>query len=160
MTTAAVAKPIRHISKPACTTTIARVGHTDARWYVVDAAGKTLGRLASAIAMRLMGKHKPTYTSHIDTGDFIVVLNTAKIKVSGKKLDQRQYEYYTYYPGGKGTATLKELLARKPNLVMEMAVKRMLPKTKLGEQMGRKLKCYADEKHPHASQQPAKLELP
>jgi large subunit ribosomal protein L13 len=159
MTTAAPAKPIRRIAKSAGRTTLARVGHVDARWYVVDASEKTLGRLASAIAVRLMGKHKPIYTPNVDTGDYIVVLNTAKIKVSGRKLEQREYDYYTYYPGGRGTADLKTLLARKPNTVFELAVRRMLPKNKLGELMLKKLKCYKDDKHPHAAQRPEKLEL-
>jgi large subunit ribosomal protein L13 len=159
MTTAAPAKPIRKIAKSAGKTTLAKVGHVDARWYVVDATDKVLGRLAAEIAMRLMGKHKPIYTSNVDTGDFIVVINTAKIKVSGRKLDQRQYDYYTYYPGGRGVATLKDLLARKPNVVLEMAVRRMLPKNKMGEQMLRKLNAYKDDKHPHAAQRPEKLEL-
>ncbi len=159
MTTAAPAKPIRRIAKPAGKTTLAKVGHTDARWYVVDAAGKTLGRLAAEVATRLMGKHKPIYTANVDTGDFMVVINTAQLKVSGRKLEQREYDYYTYYPGGRGSATLKELLARKPNTVFEMAVRRMLPKSSMGEQMLRKLKCYKDEKHPHAAQRAEKLEL-
>jgi large subunit ribosomal protein L13 len=160
MTTAtATAKPIRRIANSAGKTTLAKVGHVDARWYVVDASDKILGRLAAEIAMRLMGKHKPIYTANVDTGDFIVVINTAKIKVSGRKLDQRQYDYYTYYPGGRGVATLKDLLARKPNTVLEMAVRRMLPKNKMGEQMLRKLNCYKDDKHPHAAQRPEKLEL-
>ena len=159
MTTAAPAKPIRRLAKSVGRTTIAKVGSIDHRWYVVDATDKTLGRLASSVAMRLMGKHKPIYTPHIDTGDFIVVLNTAKIKVSGRKLDQREYDYYTYYPGGHGKAALKDLLARRPNTVFEMAVRRMLPKNKLGEQMLGKLKCYKDTTHPHAAQRPEKLEL-
>lgn len=162
MTTAAAtapSKPIRRIAMSAGKTTLAKVGHVDARWYVVDATDKILGRLAAEIAMRLMGKHKPTYTSNVDTGDYIVVINTAKIKVTGRKLDQRTYDYYTYYPGGRGTATLKDLLARKPNTVIEMAVRRMLPKSKMGEQMLRKLKCYKDADHAHAAQRPEKLEL-
>ncbi|HVT81187.1 MAG TPA: 50S ribosomal protein L13 [Phycisphaerae bacterium] len=162
MTTAAPpapAKPIRRLAKSAGRTTLAKIGHVDARWYIVDATDKTLGRLASSVAVRLMGKHKPIYTPHVDTGDFIVVVNTGKVKVSGRKLDQREYDYYTYYPGGRGTANLKDLLARKPNTVFELAVRRMLPKNKLGEQMLRKLKCYKDDKHPHAAQRPEKLEL-
>jgi large subunit ribosomal protein L13 len=159
MTTATESKPIRHIGKPATRTTLAKVGHTDARWYVVDAAGKTLGRLASEIAVRLMGKHKAIYTAHIDTGDYIIVLNSAQIKVSGRKLDQREYDWYTNYPGGRGVVTMKDLLARKPNLIVEMAVRRMLPKTKLGSQMLKKLKVFKDDKHPFAAQKPEKLEL-
>jgi large subunit ribosomal protein L13 len=162
MTTEAppAAKPIRRIKNSACKTTLAKVGHVDARWFVVDADGKILGRLASAVAVRLMGKHKPTYTSNVDTGDFVVVLNTAKVKVSGRKADQRIQEYYTYYPGGRKTKTHKELLEAHPNKVFELAVRRMLPKTKLGEQMLRKLKCYKDTVHPHAAQHPEKLDLP
>ena len=159
MTTAAPAKPIRRIAKSAGKTTLAKTGHVDARWYIVDAAGKTLGRLASEVAMRLMGKHKPIYTPNVDTGDYIIVINTAQIKVSGRKLDQRQYDYYTYYPGGHGVATMKDLLARKPNTVFEMAVRRMLPKSSMGEKMLRKLKCYKDDKHQHTAQRPEKLEL-
>lgn len=152
-------KPVRRLARPAGRTTLARVGHVDARWFVVDATEKTLGRLASKVAVRLMGKHKPIYTPHIDTGDYIIVLNTAKVKVSGRKLDQREYDYYTYYPGGRGRAAMKDLLARRPNTVFEMAVRRMLPKNKLGEQMLSKLKCYKDDAHPHAAQRPEKLEL-
>jgi len=154
-----VAKPIRHIAKPATRTTIAKVGHVDQRWYIVDASGKTLGRLASEVATVLMGKHKPIYTPHIDTGDFVVILNSAKLKVTGRKGDQRQYEYYTYYAGGKGTISLKDFLVKHPNKVFEMAVRRMLPKSKLGEQMLSKLKCYKDDQHPHAAQKPEKLEF-
>ena len=156
MSTATVTKPIRHIAKAkvATRTTLAKVGHTDARWFVVDAAGLTLGRLASVIAMKLMGKDKPIYTPTVDTGDFVVVLNTSKIKVSGRKLDQRKYDYYTYYPGGHGIATMKDLLARHPSTLFQHAVRRMLPKTKLGEQMLGKLKCYDAEKHPHSAQRP------
>jgi large subunit ribosomal protein L13 len=156
---AVAAKPIRRIAKSAGRTTLAKVGQVDARWYVVDATDRTLGRLASAVAMRLMGKHKPIYTPHVDTGDFIIVLNTAKVKVSGRKAEQREHDYYTYYQGGRGVATLKDLLARKPNTVFELAVRRMLPKSKLGEQMLRKLKCFKDAQHPHAAQRPEKLEL-
>lgn len=159
MSTATVTKPVRRIAKPATRTTIAKVGHTDAKWFVVDASGKTLGRLASKIAMRLMGKHKPIYTPNVDTGDFIIVLNTAQVKVTGKKAEQREYDYYTYYPGGGRRTNLKDLQARKPNLIVEMAVRRMLPKSKLGEQMLTKLKCFVDDKHSHSAQRPEKLEL-
>lgn len=159
MSTATATKPVRRIAKPATRTTIAKVGHTDAKWYVVDASGKTLGRLASKIAMRLMGKHKPIYTPHVDTGDFIIVLNTAQVKVTGKKAEQREYDYYTYYPGGGRSKSFKDLQARKPNLIVEMAVRRMLPKSKLGEQMLSKLKLFVDDKHTHSAQRPEKLEL-
>lgn len=163
MSTAAPAatakKKTLRLATSAGKTTLAKVGHTDARWFVVDADGKTLGRLASAIATRLMGKHKPIYTPNVDTGDFVIVLNSAKIKVTGRKADQREYEYYTYYAGGRKVKALKELQARKPNVIIEAAVRRMLPKTKLGEQMLSKLKVYKDTNHPHAAQRPEKLEL-
>ena len=156
---AVVAKPIRRIARPAGRTTLAKVGQVDARWYVVDAADKTLGRLAAAVAIRLMGKHKPTYTPNVDCGDYIVVLNTSKVKVSGRKLATRSHEYYTYYPGGRRVTPLWQLLEKHPTKVFELAVKRMLPKNKLGEQMFRKLKCYAAEQHEHSAQKPEKLEL-
>ncbi|HVS70553.1 MAG TPA: 50S ribosomal protein L13 [Phycisphaerae bacterium] len=162
MTTASTSsRPVRRLarSRTAGRTTIAKVGQTNAKWLVIDGAGKTLGRLAVEVATRLMGKHKPIYTPNVDTGDYVVVLNTSKIKVSGRKADQRQYDYYTYYPGGHGVASLKDLQARRPNKVFELAVRRMLPKNRLGEQMLTKLKCYADDKHPHAAQKPEKLEL-
>jgi large subunit ribosomal protein L13 len=154
-----VAKPIRRIANPATRTTIAKVGHVDQRWFIVDATDKILGRLASEVATILMGKHKPTYTAHVDTGDFVIILNSAKIKYTGRKGEQRQYEYYTYYAGGKGTINLKDFLAKNPNKVFEMAVRRMLPKSKLGEQMLSKLKVYKDDQHPHAAQRAEKLEL-
>ncbi len=159
MTTATVSAPIRRIAKPATRTTLAKVGHTDARWYIVDAAGKTLGRLASEVATRLMGKHKPIYTAQVDTGDFIVVINTSKVKVTGRKLQQREYDYYTYFPGGYRMATMEQMMAKHPNKVFEMAVRRMLPKTTMGVSMFRKLKCYRDTDHPHTAQRPEKLEL-
>lgn len=154
-----VAAPIRKIAKPAGKTTLAKVGHEDQRWYVVDATDKTLGRLASEVATRLMGKHKVTFTTSVDVGDFIIVTNCAKIKVTGRKLDQREYDYYTYYTSGRGIATMRDLLQRHPTKVFELAVRRMLPKTTMGVTMFTKLKCYKDDKHPHAAQRPEKLEL-
>ncbi len=152
-------KTIHRFASSAGRTTLARVGHTDNRWYVVDAADQTLGRLAGAVAVRLMGKHKPLYTPTVDVGDFIVVINTGKVKVSGRKLAQRKYDYYTYYPGGRKVKPMQEMLQRHPNVVFRMAVRRMLPKTKMGEQMLRKLKCYRDTDHPHAAQKPETLKL-
>lgn len=140
-------------------TTIAKVDHTDSRWFVVDAAGKTLGRLASAIAVRLMGKHKPIYTPQVDTGDFIIVINTSQLKVSGNKAQQREYDYYTYYTHGRKVTPLAEMLDKHPNKVLELAVRRMLPKTRMGVSMFQKLKCYRDADHPHAAQRPETLEL-
>jgi len=159
MSTATLEKPIRRLGKPSCRTTLAKVGHADNRWYVVDANGKNLGRLASEVAMRLMGKHKPTYTPTVDTGDFIVVLNTSKVTVTGRKLEQREYDYYTYHTSGRKVVPMKELLAKHPNKVFEQAVRRMLPKTTMGVSMFKKLKCYPDTEHPHAAQRPEALSL-
>ncbi|HTV46872.1 MAG TPA: 50S ribosomal protein L13 [Phycisphaerae bacterium] len=159
MSATATIKPPRRIARSAGRTTLARVGHTDNRWYIVDAADKTLGRLASAVAVRLMGKHKPIYTPTVDTGDFIVVINTSKLKVSGRKLAQREYDYYTYYPGGRKVKSMRDFLADHPNTLFRMAVRRMMPKTKMGLQMLSKLKCYRDADHPHSAQQPEALQL-
>jgi large subunit ribosomal protein L13 len=128
-------------------------------WYVVDASDKVLGRLASAIAHRLRGKHKPIYTPHIDTGDFIVVTNVEKIRVTGNKLEGKLYHRHSGYPGGIRTTTLGKLQRRFPGRVLEHAVKGMLPKGPLGYAMLKKLKCYAGASHPHAPQQPKTLDL-
>ena len=125
-------------------------------WYVVDATGHTLGRLASEIATILRGKNKPTYTPHIDTGDNVIVINAEKIKVTGKKLDQKIYYHHSDYVGGM---TLKEKLAKKPEDVIYLAVKGMLPKGPLGRQMIKKLHVYAGAEHNHAAQQPKALEI-
>ncbi len=155
----AIAELKRKVRTSTGKTTLARVGHTDNRWFVVDASGKTLGRLATEIATRLMGKHKPIYTPTIDVGDFIVVINTSKVKVTGRKLAQREYDYYTYYTGGRRVKPMETVLAKHPNLVMRMAIRRMLPKTKMGVRMLSKLKCYANADHPHTAQQPEVLSL-
>jgi len=128
-------------------------------WYVVDASDKVLGRLASAIAKRLRGKHKPIYTPHVDTGDFIVVTNVEKIKVTGTKADDKLYHRHSGYPGGVRTVSFAQLQARFPERALEHAVKGMLPKGPLGYAMLKKLKCYAGSAHPHAAQQPKQLEL-
>ncbi len=128
-------------------------------WYVVDATGHTLGRLASEIATILRGKNKPTYTPHIDTGDNVIVINAEKIKVTGKKLDQKIYYHHSDYVGGMKETTLKEKLAKKPEDVMYLAVKGMLPKGPLGRQMIKKLHVYAGAEHNHAAQQPKALEI-
>ncbi|MBD5135032.1 MAG: 50S ribosomal protein L13 [Lachnospiraceae bacterium] len=127
------------------------------KWYVVDATGYTLGRLSSEIAKILRGKNKPTYTPHIDTGDFVIVVNAEKIKVTGKKLDQKIYYNHSEYVGGMKETTLKELLAKKPERVIELAVKGMLPKGPLGRQMYTKLHVYAGPEHDHAAQKPEVL---
>ena len=128
-------------------------------WYVVDAAGKTLGRLASEIAKRLMGKHKPIYTPHVDTGDYIIVVNAEKIKLTGKKWDKKLYYRHSGYMGGLKVFTARKLWERKPEALIQLAVKRMLPKNRLGRKMFKKLKVYAGPNHPHQAQQPAKLEI-
>ena len=126
-------------------------------WYVVDAEGKTLGRLASEIAKVLRGKNKPTFTPHIDCGDNVIVINAEKIAVTGKKMDQKIYYHHSGWVGGMKTATLKEKLAKKPEDVMYLAVKGMLPKGPLGRSMIKKLHIYAGAEHPHAAQQPKEL---
>ena len=129
------------------------------KWYVVDATGYTLGRLSSEIAKVLRGKKKPEYTPHIDTGDYVIVVNADKIKVTGKKLDQKLYYRHSDYVGGFKETTLKEMLAKKPEKVIELAVKGMLPNGPLGRAMIKKLHVYAGENHPHAAQKPETLEV-
>jgi large subunit ribosomal protein L13 len=128
-------------------------------WYLVNAEGKVLGRLASQIAVRLRGKHKPEYTPHVDTGDFIVVVNASKIRVTGKKALDKKYYRHTLYPGGIRETNFAKLQARHPERVLEKAVKGMLPKGPLGYAMLKKLKVYAAGTHPHAAQQPKALEV-
>jgi len=128
-------------------------------WYLVNAEGKVLGRLASQIAVRLRGKHKPEYTPHVDTGDFIVVVNASKIRVTGKKALDKKYYRHTTYPGGIRETNFAKLQARHPERVLEKAVKGMLPKGPLGYAMLKKLKVYAAGTHPHAAQQPKALEV-
>lgn len=123
-------------------------------WLLVDAADKTLGRLATEIASRLRGKHKPIYTPHVDTGDYIVVINAEKVRVTGNKLQQKTYYHHTGYPGGLKSITLEKQLDKAPERVLETAVRGMLPKGPLGREMFRKLKVYAGTDHPHVAQQP------
>lgn len=126
-------------------------------WFVVDAAGIPLGRLASRIAMVLRGKHKAEYTPHVDTGDFVVVINADKVKLTGAKLDNKFYYKHSAIPGGFRAEPYRKLMERKPTFAIEKAVKGMLPKNPLGRQMHGKLKCYAGTSHPHVAQQPAPL---
>lgn len=128
-------------------------------WFVVDANGKTLGRLCSEVARRLRGKHKPVYTPHVDTGDYIVVINADKVAVTGRKMKNKLYHRFTGYIGNMKSATLREMLDKHPERVIELGVKGMLPKNPLGRQMYRKLKVYPGAEHPHAAQQPQTLEL-
>jgi large subunit ribosomal protein L13 len=127
------------------------------KWYVVDATGCTLGRLASEVASILRGKNKPEFTPHVDTGDYVVIINAEKIKVSGKKMDQKIYYRHSEYVGGMKELTLKEMMAKKPERVIELAVKGMLPKGPLGRAMITKLHVYAGAEHPHAAQKPEVL---
>ena len=129
----------------------------DRKWYVVDATDMTLGRLASEVAKVLRGKNKPIFTPHIDTGDYVIVVNAAKVKVTGKKLDQKVYYHHSDYVGGMKEATLREMLDKKPEKVVELAVKGMLPKGPLGRAMIKKLFVYAGPEHPHAAQKPEEL---
>jgi len=129
------------------------------KWHVVDASGQTLGRLASRVARILAGKENPQYTPFIDTGDHVVVINAANIKLTGLKSEKKVYHHYTGFPGGLRTEEFKKRLARKPEAVVEDAIVGMLPHTKLGRAMAKKLKVYRDDKHPHEAQKPAKLEL-
>ena len=129
------------------------------KWHVVDAEGVVLGKLASKAAMLLMGKHKPTYTPFLDTGDHVVVINAAKVRLSGRKEEQKLYRHFTGYPGGLVEKSLKRVRAEKPTRIVEDAIAGMLPKTKLGKQMYRKLKVYAGDRHPHTAQKPAVLSL-
>ena len=134
-------------------TYMAKPGEVEQRWWLVDAEGKRVGRLASDLAMILMGKHRPTYTPHIDTGDYVVVINAEKVEFGGKKWEQKEYRWYTGYTGLK-TETAENRRERRPELILEEAVRRMLPKTKLGRVMLSKLKVYAGSEHPHLAQQP------
>ena len=129
------------------------------KWYVVDAEGKTLGRLASEVANVLRGKNKPTYTPHIDTGDYVIVVNAEKIQVTGKKLDQKIYYHHSEYVGGMKEATLREMMQKKPEFVITHAVKGMLPKGPLGRKMLKKLHVYAGPEHNHAAQKPETLDI-
>ena len=131
----------------------------DRKWYVVDAEGCTLGRLASEVANVLRGKNKPIYTPHVDCGDYVIVVNADKIKVTGKKLDQKIYYRHSEYVGGMKVTTLRELLAKKPERVIELAVKGMLPKGPLGRSLYTKLHVYAGAEHTHAAQKPEVMEI-
>jgi len=140
-------------------TTLAKPEQVNSRWFLVDASDMVLGRLASDIATILMGKHKPIYTPHIDTGDFVVVINAEKIRITGKKLQQQAHDYYTYYPGGHKYVSWAKLLEKHPERLIELAVRRMLPKTRLGRAMYKKLKVYRGSEHKHQAQKPVALDL-
>ena len=141
-------------------TFMAKPGEIKGDWYVVDATDKILGRLASKIAMIVQGKNKPTYTAHVDTGDFVIVLNAEKIKVTGKKADVIEHETYSRYPGGRHLYSYKTMSRLHPEKLLQLAVRRMLPKNKLGRTILTKVKIYKGDKHPHAAQRPKPLNLP
>jgi large subunit ribosomal protein L13 len=134
-------------------------GEITRNWQIIDATGQVLGRLAARIAMILQGKTKPTYTPHVDTGDFVVVINADKVKITGRKADVQTYETYSRYPGGRHVYSYKTMIALHPEKVIMITVKRMLPKSKMGRNMLTKLKVYRDAKHPHAAQQPKELKI-
>lgn len=138
---------------------VAKPQEVERKWYVVDADGKTLGRLASQVASILRGKNKPTYTPHVDTGDFVIVVNAEKVAVTGKKMDQKMYRHHTGYPGGLKEMTYKQMLEKKPEDIIAQAVKGMLPKNSLGRQMFKKLKVYSGSEHNHEAQKPEMLDI-
>ena len=140
-------------------TYVTKPAEIERKWYVVDADGETLGRLASKIAVILRGKHKPIYSPSVDCGDYVIVLNAEKISVTGRRLDQKVYYHHSGYPGGIKSITLRNQLERYPTRPVELAVKGMLPKNKLGRKMLKKLKVYAGSEHPHQAQEPVELEL-
>lgn len=133
---------------------IAKPAEVERKWYVIDAEDKTLGKVAAEVASILRGKKKPTYTPHVDTGDYVIVINAEKVRVTGKKEEQKIYKSHSGYPGGLKETTLRELRAKKPEEIIRHAVKGMMPKGKLGRQMFKKLKVYAGPEHPHTAQNP------
>jgi large subunit ribosomal protein L13 len=138
---------------------MANAQNIERKWYVIDAEGKTLGRLASEVASILRGKHKPTYTPHVDTGDHVILLNASKIQLTGKKLTDKIYYRHSLHPGGLKTRTALEMRTNYPERMLELAIKGMLPKNSLGRQMFKKLHVYAGSEHPHQAQQPEVYEL-
>ncbi len=135
-------------------TPLPRVNEIERKWYVVDAGGQTLGRLATQIAMRLRGKHRPIFTPHLDTGDFVIVVNADRVRLTGKKMDKKIYVRHTGYMGGLKEVTARQMIDKKPEEMIRLAVKRMLPKTRLGNSQIRKLKIYRGSEHPHQAQSP------
>lgn len=144
---------------PVKTTVSAKESEVEKKWWVVDAEGQTLGRLASQVAHILRGKHKPLYTPHVDCGDFVVVINADKVQIAQTRADQKEYISHTGYPGGQRIKTYKQMMETHPERIIEIAVKGMLPKNSLGRRMNRKLKIYTGGEHPHSAQQPQTLEL-
>lgn len=142
---------------PAQKTTLMKTGEVQRKWFLVDATDQVLGRLAVRVARVLMGKHKPEYTPHVDCGDCVVIVNCEKIKLTGKKLDNKTWDYYTGYPGGHKVVPYREMLDKHPDRVLKLAIRRMMPKNRLAKDMLAKLKLYAGDEHPHAAQQPQPL---
>lgn len=140
-------------------TFMANAQNVERKWYVVDAAGMTLGRLASQVAAILRGKNKPTFTPHCDTGDYVIIVNASKVELTGKKLDQKNYYHHSGYPGGLKSTSYRKLMAEKPEFAVKHAIVGMLPKGPLGRQMARKLHVYAGPEHEQVAQQPEVLEL-
>ncbi|MFZ0033779.1 MAG: 50S ribosomal protein L13 [Sedimentisphaerales bacterium] len=138
---------------------LANKGQVEQKWLLIDADGLILGRMAAKIAPILMGKTKPTYTPNVDTGDYVIVVNAAKVKVTGRKAQMKEYDYYTLYPGGHKYVSFANMMTKKPEKVIELAVRRMLPKNALGRVMLRKLKVYRGPEHDHHAQKPEKIEL-
>jgi len=138
---------------------MAKKNQVEQKWLLVDADGAILGRMAAKIAPILMGKDKPTYTPHVDTGDYVIVINAEKVKVTGKKAQMKEYDYYTLHPGGHKYVSFADMMEQQPEKVIEMAVRRMLPKNSLGRHMLKKLKIYRGPEHEHQAQQPKKIEI-
>lgn len=143
---------------PGTKTFVAKPGQIEKQWFLVDGTDQIVGRLAGDIAVILMGKHRPTYTPHVDTGDFVIVTNVDKIQFTGNKWEEKTYTWYTGYPGQK-SITARDRLSKKPEMILREAVRRMLPKNKLGRKMLSKLKLYTGSDHPHSSQKPEAIEL-
>ncbi|WP_040953098.1 50S ribosomal protein L13 [Gorillibacterium massiliense] len=141
------------------TTYMAKPNEVERKWYVIDAEGKTLGRLASEAASLIRGKHKPEFTPHVDTGDFVIIINASKVVLTGKKLQKKMYYRHSMYPGGLKVTPAEEMLKNKPERMIELAVHGMLPKTRLGDSMKTKLKVFAGSEHTHAAQKPEVYEL-
>ncbi|GIO58298.1 MULTISPECIES: 50S ribosomal protein L13 [Paenibacillus] len=141
------------------TTYMAKPNEVERKWHIIDAEGKTLGRLASEAAALIRGKHKPQFTTHVDTGDFVVIINAEKVHLTGKKLQNKKYYRHSLHPGGLKVTNAQDLLNSKPERVLESAVHGMLPKTRMGEKMKLRLKVYAGTEHPHAAQNPEVYEL-
>ena len=138
---------------------MAKTGEVPQRWFVIDATDKIVGRLAVQIATILRGKHRPQYTPHTDTGEFVIVINAEKVRFSGKKMQTKTYQSYSHYPGGQKSVTARDMIAKHPERVLEAAVRRMVPRSRLGRAQMTKLKIYAGNQHPHQAQQPQELKV-